>query len=613
MKWIVTAFLAALLALSALPAAEQDDTEETKPPEDDYKLEFDTGYVGSSTEGNLNLVAEYTVTQPNPYVALSYHNSPYDKNFFKFDFSRRNSVDAQGSLLFDGNRVWQLEADYDGLLHRLDHDPLTNLQAVSEIKVVRSTDYEPDAEYQIDHKVLNAGLAIRPPGAKWLTLRVGAREQQRTGMRQQLNASHCTSCHVTGQGREIDQSTTDLTIGAHFKAGRVDIDYEHLDRSFTDNASTLQAPYERAYHPANVPLNTPFDDRLWFQNGDFPVAEVPDLKKTRNTFKIRASYDKGQALNFTLAQSETKNEKVGNSSQFVAYRGLYSWRPGEKTRVNFWGRHDEIDNDTLVVDLPAVYGPAPATTYPPPFGAGTTFQIWRDGLQSDPLHSRFKLPDFEVWTRQSTLNRTNDHLGVDAVYRPYRYGSLRLGYQYSQIDREYVTLGDGTGETTRHTLKASWNQRIARKLRWNTSLRYVDTTNPYVAVDAGCRQYLPDPGDPAIPAGVSPSPPGPKGPNSLQYYELQQLRVADLTNVPSKYLALRSHATWSKGHWAVSGSVRYRDAENDTLDMSKWTRDTVGAGVNLWVGVRPDVHFTAGIDTVRQETDTKMCVPIMDG
>ena len=123
----------------------------------------------------------------------------------------------------------------------------------------------------------------------------------------------------------------------------------------------------------------------------------------------------------------------------------------------------------------------------------------------------------------------------------------------------------------------------------------------------------PDPGDPSIPAGVSPSPPGPKGPNSLQYYELHQLRVADLTNVPSKYFALRSHATYSKGRWAVSGSVRYRDAENDTLDTSKWTRDTVGAGVNLWVGFRPDLHFTAGLDTVRQETDTKMCVPIMDG
>lgn len=613
MKWIVTAFLAALLALTALPAAEHD-TEDTAPPEDDYKLEFDTGYVGSSTEGSLNRAAEYTVTDPNPYVALRYHNSPYDKNFFKFDFSRRNSVEAQSSLLFDGNRVWKLEADYDGLLHRLDHDPLSNLQAVSEIKVVRSTDYEPDAEYSIDYKLLRAGLDIRPPGARWLTLRVGAREQQRKGMRQQLSASHCTSCHITGQGREIDQSTTDLTIGAHFEAGRVDIDYEYLDRSFSENGSTTEAPYETALHPANV--NLPFQDRLWFQNGDYPIAQVPDLKKTRHTFKIRASYSKGQALNFTLAQSETENEKVGNSYKFLAYRGLYSWRPGEKTRVNFWGRRDEIDNDTLLVDLPGVFGPAPTTTYPG-FGADYTFQDWRIGLQGPPLHSLFDLPDFEVWTRQSSMNRTNNHLGVDAVYRPYRYGSLRLGYKYSQIDREFVTLADGTGETTMHTLKASWNQRITRKLRWDTKVQYVDTDNPYVSVDGGCREYLPDPTDPSIPAGFAPSAPpntfGPKDPNSLQYYELQQLRVADLSAVPSKSLAVRSHATWSKGHWAVSGSVRYRDARNDSLDTSTWERDTVGAGVNLWVGIRSDVHFTAGIDTVRQETDTKVCVPIMDG
>ena len=91
------------------------------------------------------------------------------------------------------------------------------------------------------------------------------------------------------------------------------------------------------------------------------------------------------------------------------------------------------------------------------------------------------------------------------------------------------------------------------------------------------------------------------------------MRVADLSAVPSKALALRSQATWSKGHWAVSGSVRYRDAENDSLDTSTWEREAVGAGVNLWVGIRSDVHFTAGLDTVRQETETKMCVPVMDG
>jgi hypothetical protein len=612
MKWITTALLAALLALTAPSAAEMESTDETEPPEDKFGLELDTGYVGSSTEGNLDMVAQYTVTEPNPWVALRYHNSPYAKNFFKLDFRRRNSQSAEGALSFDGNRVWELEADYDGLLHRLEHDPLTNLQAVSEIKVVRSTDYEPDAEYSINYRVLDAGLAIRPPQVKWLTLRVGAREQQREGTRQQLAVSHCTSCHVTGQGRQIDQSTTDLTVGAHFKVGRVDIDYEYLDRSFTENAPTLEAPYERAYHPANVPLNTPFNDRLWYQDGDFPVAEVPDLQKTRQTFKVRASYDRGQALTFTLAQSETTNEKIGAEYQYLAYRGLYSWRPGEKTRVNFWGRYDQIENDTVIVDLPEVFGPAPTSPYPPT-NTAETFQNWRIGLQGSPLHSQFRLPDFEVWTRQSSLNRTNSNLGVDAVYRPYRYGSLRLGYQYAQIDREYVTLADGTGESTSHILTASWNQRIARKLRWNTNVRFVDTDNPYVAVDAGCREYLPDPADPALPAGISPSPPGPKGPNSLQYYELHQLRVADLTAIPSQYLGVRSHVTWSRGHWAVTGSVRYREAENDTLDMSEWDRETVGAGVNLWVGIRPGLHFTAGIDTVRQETDTKVCVPIMDG
>ena len=146
LRWM----LAAILALSLVPPAiAADQQEDTEPPPDEQKIEFRTGWQDSDTEGSLVRVAEYEVVGSNPVLGLYWATSPYERSRFDVKFDYINADQNKLLANWDMDRMVRLEASVDSLLHRLDHDTIDNLQAVSDIKVVRRTDNEPDAEYAI--------------------------------------------------------------------------------------------------------------------------------------------------------------------------------------------------------------------------------------------------------------------------------------------------------------------------------------------------------------------------------------------------------------------------------------------------------------------------------
>jgi hypothetical protein len=221
------------------------------------------------------------------------------------------------------------------------------------------------------------------------------------------------------------------------------------------------------------------------------------------------------------------------------------------------------------------------------------------------------------------MNRNDARLGIDAMWRVLKRASLKLGYAGRRVDRDNVVLAGGDGVTTSHTLKAGWNQRWRSRVRWNNALRFTDTDNPYVNVDGGLRLFSGDITQAPYPGGVdgwSPSNSsigkfGPRGVESLQYYELHQLRAANLSNRPTQDFSLRSNLTWGpkQAKWSIGANVRYRDAQNDDLDYTKWNKDNIGAGVNFWIAAAPRLSVMVGLDGVKQTTDAEVIVPVMDG
>jgi hypothetical protein len=179
-----------------------------------------------------------------------------------------------------------------------------------------------------------------------------------------------------------------------------------------------------------------------------------------------------------------------------------------------------------------------------------------------------------------------------------------LAAGHEKVDRENVVLADGTGETSTTSLKASWNEKVGRKLRFMNSLTYKTRDNAYANINGVLRAW-----DPTV--GSAPSP---KSPASLQYAQLHALRVADVSSVPSGELRYRGTGTWMPSvKTAVSANVRYMDAENDELDYSSLEKENLGVGANLWMAMSPEFSFMLGFDHLEQQTGAMMAIPLMDG
>jgi hypothetical protein len=631
-RWMLV--LAAAL-LVVLPAAGYDDEEYT-PPEDDSEGNVDLGYQDSDTDGNLQRVAEFNDVDANVVGGLNWKNSPYKKNQYDFmiDWTSRDQFKTE--LDFDWNRVVRVNVDAVALPHKLEHDPLTSLQAVSTIKVVRSTDLEPGRNYQIRYENAAVDGDFLVPSVTGLSFHAGLRVQNREGTKQSLHTGHCTSCHTVAQGREVDQTTQDATLGIHFSRGVIDLDYRVMSRSAEENGATPVATFETPFRPAPppwapnqdaLPGETLFIDRLWFPGPtgapyDSATAIydlVPKTEKIAHTLKFKAAIRKVDALNFTFVQSTTKNDTTSLEYDVQGFRGRYTWVPRKKLRVNFIAKRTKIDNQSVFLDLSALWGGGPwETTYG---GVGqTTFEGWREWLDANGgTDVRADPMNFTTGTRLSSMNRTNDRLGFDLFWRPMKRGTFRGGLFYRSVDRENVVLLDGTGKTESVKLKLGWNMRFGKRVRWFNALVYENIDNPYMNV-AGARRAFQGFREDGFVFGLgdtdlaTPPGPTPKNPYSLQYYQLQSYRVANLSNAPSGVARFRSAVNWSpKGNWTLGGNFKYNTSENDELNYSTYERESLGVGASFWMAAAPTVHFTLAADVFSGDTDAYVAIPLMDG
>jgi hypothetical protein len=600
--WIL---LAVLVSLAVLPAR-GGDGEEIEPPEDKQTVEILTGGQGSDVDGSLTRVAEYSIVDDTALAGLKWETSPYDDTTFGFSLFRVTSDEFKGTAELDLNRQMRIKGTLDGFIHRLVHDPVTNLQAVSDVKVVRSTDLDPGTDYQINTRLFDVRAEFQPPSTPGFSFRGGYSNLERHGTKQVLSTSHCTGCHTSAQGRDVDESTADAEIGVHLTTGKIDLDYKVYGTDYTNRSRPAVADYESAIHPGNQ-NDALFDDRVWFQDGLYSVNNIPNVSRLGHQLKLRAGFGKASAVNFTAVQSETQNQRTNLEYEFGAVRGRYSTRLGKRWRFNVFGQHQQLENDSYFVDLVALNGLTTAPVAGPPGYAGISFQDWRQS----PTGGNDPDAVFNSFTRNSAMNRTQDRVGVDATWRAMRRASMRVGYKYQRVDRDNVVLAGGDGVTSSHTLKLGWNQRWRNRVRWNNSLRYTATDNPYVSVDGGLRLFSGD----VVGGIVDGQAPSPKSPASLQYYQLHELRVANLSSMPTADFSLRSTLNWGpkRASWSIGANVRYRDAENDELQYTQWQRDDVGVGANFWIAAAPKVRVMVGVDSSRQETNSEVIVPVMDG
>ncbi|MDH3998918.1 MAG: MtrB/PioB family outer membrane beta-barrel protein, partial [Desulfuromonadales bacterium] len=182
-------------------------------------------------------------------------------------------------------------------------------------------------------------------------------------------------------------------------------------------------------------------------------------------------------------------------------------------------------------------------------------------------------------------------LGTNAVYRITSGTSVRLGYEYEEIDRQI----DEAMDTETHTLKASARFRPAKGLNGRVSYSYKDIddqfTNPHGNMgptDEDFRYAI----DPKVWYGTG-------------YYTQRQ---AEATTLPEEVHEIKGSLTWAPSpSYAVTVYTRYRTEEND-LNFSTYEKDVFSPGVSAWWAPINELNLTMAYNFDKQETENQMCV-----
>lgn len=566
--------LATLLVLAPFAVRAQE--------EDGVQGEIEIGAWDDSVDGTPNLAAEYEPTDGGPLLDMNIE-SFQDGGSFVLD-SEVLSSDFQSHLIdFELRRMVRSVTTYNALLHRLGHDPLSNLAAVTNHgRVLRHTDNDPTREYQVDYKVLDNVTELQFPGASALTVTAGYRRQDKEGFRQQTTVSHCDGCHVVSQSRRIDETTEDLNLAAEiaWMGGTVRASYNH--RELDDRGPDLTLLFDDALHPE---LRAPvFDNRLQFDSaeGPQPVDARPDIEK--DTVKLGANWASvgGFAISASGVWADTENMATGLQSDYTGYAVNASRRFDNGVNLRWRGHGYTLDNDDVfvnVIERPGKAGPQ---------AGGIFSDYWPDA----PL-------DF---VRKSALNREVFDSKLDLGYRMGRKkGTLRFIWDWETVDRDNFEVAPGETETTTNILGLNWTSRPKKGARLNASFRHGSVDSPFMNVD-GSHSTL-----------ISTKVANPFDPRAAQYYESHDARIADVTAEPESWDELKLRGSYQFGKASLTASYRWWDGDNSDGNLTDWAKTNQAATVSLWAAQNSHVQWHLTYARHDNELDFATSIPIFDG
>jgi hypothetical protein len=529
--------------------------------------------IGNNT-GNLNRVAEFDVAKDGalPTINAQVWGGSEKARYELFaSHSGDNRDQKYGAFLTAANGRVKASATFDRFLHRLDHDPLDYMDAGIGNFVVRATDHNPTDTYASTNGFWKADIEVA--ATEHIRLFASHSLQMADGHRQSMTMSHCANCHVDSYSRKLDQTTQTLAAGARVSAGRFSADYTYEHRTFEEKSATLTHTYDNAVHP--VTLLDVFVSRLQYDdnNGPLPFDLLP--KQTKQTNSVRAAYAFPGAggLSAGFTQSTSKNETGNFGADFMGVNGRLTFPLGKKADVKAFVRRYEIETDSVFVDVAEPIAPAgPA--------AGLTYAQQYPGML--PLD----------YTTESTASRTPTEMAIELAYRPTKRSSINLGYEYEAIEREHFHVE----KTTTSTFKGSASFRPGKTVSLRARAEYAMTDDPFTNVNA------------AKPASLQtvPTPGGlPFGPQSLQYFEMYNSRMANLSAHPTDSLLVDSGLTWSPSQkFTVSGHYRFRDMKNDQLNFSDWSHAIHMPGVEVYVAPNDRFTLAAGWGYQKDTLDT---------
>jgi len=585
--------------------------------------------TGTDVKDNPARVNEYTPytsdegLNPSTKINLEVEDQGY---LIDLESAVNGSNDQEHSVDVDLKRIFRLDFNYSEFQHWKDHETLDQMGATARDDIAGgqpnvTTDkiyaelieltgnpavsvggqslsadgsYDPAAAYQqevsneylITRKEYKGETDLALPFAPNVVIHAGMRVEKREGMEQAIGLDKCTSCHVSAVGKNINERTEDFTLGATGKFGIVTVDYEYLNREFAERAGTAERYYTTTGHANSYQLlygtNTT-------ESGDLGISKTPDSEKDSHSLRARADFSNSTSATVSYVKSNIESTKddqpeydllSGNTleTEYESFGGKVSTKIGD-VRLSLRGSTYEIEADQNEIYFPA-----------------------RDNATAQAALLTRDVSDEYVTAEEREVKE----LGIDAVYRLTSGTTLRLGYEYQDIDREEDELGN----TEINTLKAAVKSRINNSLSGRVSYMYQDIDEPLAGADVGIAQ-----GDTLATEGLGgvwyysfPNPPtdGTNDGNDWYWNIVYPNRQLSSSNQPDKVHEAKATATWTiNPNMAATLFARVRTEENDAV---KYAQDTYVPGVTFWYAPNGKMNLTMAYTFNKQETENQMCV-----
>lgn len=556
-----------------LPQAQAEDNTPVK----EFEIQVAPGMHGAGVKGKIGKVGEYDVLNTGVHPDITFGASiSIDGDDLEGGGTYWEEEDQNYYFNADIlDRVLDEEFSYFRFQHRLDHDPLGNLNAVwqggNQHVVTTHTDLAQDEEYSIIYREMESKTKVRLPFFPGAQLKFDYRREQRRGNRQAVTMSKCAACHVVAQGRTINEETEDYRPGFEVKfgdakSGLLTLDYSYLDRDFNENGATPTNTYDNAFHP--VFGTDPFTARVRFdaRSGELPYDQVPSSQKRSHLLKAHGylpAFDTGVFTSYVNSWVENKHNSLDWNLDSIIGRLTNSTIPNLALSTRF--RWLDLRNESINLEASDVTGT--------PQAAG----------------------DF---LRESDMSRNTYEVDFDARYLLMKGVTLRGSYGWREIKRDYYqVLDDGELETKEHKAKFGINARLRplglkKPITTRLIYKYKSISDPFANVGAACAPYN------AAAAGTA----------YTAYYATE---TADLTNLPTRTDEIRGDISYPMLHnLTVSAMYRWTDEENK---RAGWERDSHMPSGSIWYAPFSRLSFTLSYLLNYQSYHALACQPVFDG
>ncbi len=580
-KLIIVIIITTLILL--LPLSGESKKAEKVKKDDNSEIKAQVGVIVFGKNGATVKAKEYCPVDDGvrPFVKINIRGNKGSTFFNILSGFNGDLRDQKQFIDLDFDRTLRQTISFDSLYHRLDHDPLTNIDTISTARsAATAEDFNPKDQYHVTRSELKSSTTLRLPVFSGMKVYIKYRNEHRSGMYQARTLSKCSSCHIVAKSRSINNINRDVKLGTNLRIGKANIDYSYTNNKFYEKKSAPQNHYLKVEHPEKlVPV---FTSRISVGNDvDLPFDMIPE--STKNTHNLSASVPLNDTNNFSARYISSRVENLTSNLKWDSnsVSGSYSMKFGKKGFINAIASYYRIKNDSIFIDINEpldVAGPNVGKTYAEVLG----------------------LDSFD-YTRFSSLSRKVIDFRTNFLYKFSKKFKVKLGYEFENIERDSFEVT----KTVSNTFKGKFTFKPAKKIKFVFDGKIIKATDPFANLFAGVA--------PAVQEYATGSP---LAANSVQFYTWHTKRRATMTNYPENVTELKGRVHWGpSSKFALNANFLYNKEKNDNLVITgaSWDRNMFQWGVDMWASISTKFPISFSYYDYQNRYSTLFAVPVIEG